>query len=72
MFGFGPTQDLEDATKVVAQIDQGGMALPSLDYYLGTSRPIKDLRAKYVQHVQKMFELAGEPAAKAAAACARR
>jgi putative endopeptidase len=65
-FGFGPVQDLEVASKVVAQIDQGGMALPSLDYYLGASQRNQDLRAKYVQHVQKMFELASEPAAKAA------
>ena len=67
MFGFGPAQDLADASKVVAGVDQGGMALPSLDYYLGNSDHFKELRTKYVQHIQKMFELAGDPADKAAA-----
>jgi putative endopeptidase len=64
-FGFGSAQDLEDASKMVAGIDQGGMALPSLDYYLDNSEHNQQLRAKYVQHIQKMFELAGDPADKA-------
>ena len=67
LFGFGAVQDFDDASKVVAGIDQGGMALPSLDYYLGDSEHFKDIRAKYVQHVQKMFELAGDAPDKAAA-----
>ena len=67
MFGFGSAQDLEDATRSVAGIDQGGMALPSLDFYLGSSDRFKETRAKYVQHVRKMFELAGEPSDRAAA-----
>ena len=66
LFGFGPTQDLEDASKIVAEIDQGGMALPSLDYYLGDTDRFKELRAKYVQHIRKMLELVGEPASQAA------
>ena len=67
LFGFGPTQDLADATKVVAGIDQGGMALPSLDYYLDDGDRFKELRAKYVQHVQAMFALAGDTPEQAAA-----
>jgi predicted metalloendopeptidase len=67
MFGFGQVQDLKDASRVVAGIDQGGMALPSLDYYLDSSERFTDLRSKYVQHIQKMFELAGDPSDKAAA-----
>jgi predicted metalloendopeptidase len=67
LFGFGPAQDLKDASLVVAGIDQGGMALPSLDYYLDNSDHFKDIRAKYLQHMQKMFELAGDPSNKAAA-----
>ena len=60
VMGFGPTQDLADASKVVAGVDQGGMALPSIDYYLGATDRFKDLRAKYVQHIAKMLELAGD------------
>ena len=60
LFGFGPTQDLADASKVVAGIDQGGMALPSIDYYLDAADRFKELRAKYLQHVRKMFQLLGD------------
>jgi len=66
VFGFGPSQDLKDATQMVAGIDQGGMALPALDYYLVDSDRFKDLRAKYLQHMQKMFQLAGDPSDRAA------
>ena len=34
LFGFGPMQDYRDSTQVVANLDQGGMALPSRDFYL--------------------------------------
>jgi len=68
LFGFGSTQDLGDATKIVAGIDQGGMALPSIDYYLDPSDRFRETRTKYVAHIQKMLELAGEPTDQAAAA----
>jgi putative endopeptidase len=67
LFGFGPTQDLADASKVVAGIDQGGMGLPSIDFYTGDSERFKDTRAKYVQHIQKLFRLAGDSPDSAAA-----
>ena len=51
---------------VVAQIDQGGLSLPNRDYYLNTDEKSK-LLTKYRAHIQKMFVLAGEPEAQAAA-----
>ena len=48
-------------------VDQGGMALPALDYYLKDDAHYQDLRTKYVAHVQKMLEIIGEPSDKAAA-----
>ena len=70
MFGFGSTPDFANASHIVAGFDQAGMALPGIDYYLGTSDHFKDLRAKYVKHVQKMLEMAGDPAGEAAAEAA--
>jgi putative endopeptidase len=67
LFGFGPTQDLADASKMVAGIDQGGMALPSLDYYLESADRFQKLRDQYVKHIENMFELAGDPAGRSAA-----
>ncbi len=38
LFGFGSGQDLDDASKVVAVADQGGLGLPDRDYYLKDGR----------------------------------
>jgi putative endopeptidase len=66
-FGFGPTQDMADATRMVPQIDQGGMALPSISYYLDRSADFEQLRGKYLAQIQKMFVLLGDPTRRAAA-----
>ena len=42
-FGFTGQQDYDDASKVVAQIDQGGLSLPNRDYYLKTDDKSKEL-----------------------------
>src|ERR1700680_3871326 len=64
-FGFTGQQDYDDASKVVAQIDQGGLSLPSRDYYIKTDEKSVETVKKYRQHLQKMFALAGEPEAQA-------
>ena len=65
-FGFTGQQDYDNASMVVAVIDQAGLSLPNRDYYLNTDDKSKDLLTKYRAHVQKMFVLAGEPEAQAA------
>jgi putative endopeptidase len=65
-FGFTGLQDYDDASMVVAQIDQGGLSLPNRDYYLKTDDKSKEILSKYRLHVQKMFVLAGEPETQAA------
>jgi len=64
-FGFTGQPDYDDASKVVAQIDQGGLMLPNRDYYLKTDDKSKEILTKYRAHVQKMFVLAGESDAQA-------
>lgn len=66
-FGFTGQQDYDNASMVVAQIDQGGLSLPNRDYYLKTDEKSKELLTKYRQHVKKMFVLAGESDAQATA-----
>jgi len=63
-------QDLHDPTMVVANIDAGGLGLPDRDYYLKTEDRFVDARAKYLEHMQKMFELAGDAPAAAKAKAA--
>ena len=67
LFGFGPTQDFSNAALVVAAIDQGGMGLPGRESYLSDDAKAKEVRQKYLAHVQKLFELAGEKPKQAAA-----
>jgi putative endopeptidase len=60
LFGFGPSIDYNDASLVVAGFDQGGMSMPSRDYYLADNDKMKTKRTQFLDHVQKMFELLGE------------
>jgi len=60
MFGFGSSQDLDDASLVILALDQGGLALPSRDFYLKDDAKSVEIRNKYQAHVRKMFELSGE------------
>lgn len=67
MFSFGSEPDFKNASQVIADADQGGMALPDRDYYIKDDEKSVDLRKQYQAHVQKMFELAGDAPDKAAA-----
>ena len=67
LFGFGSTQDYRDASKEIAEADQGGLGLPDRDYYLKEDAKSVDLRKAYVAHVQKTFELLGDAPTTAAA-----
>jgi len=66
LFGFTGQQDYDDASMVVAQLDQGGLSLPNRDYYLNKDDKSVELLKKYRAHLQKMFALAGESEAQAA------
>ncbi len=59
-FGFGVGQDDMDSTSYIAQFGQGGLGLPDRDYYTLEDAKSQDIRAKYLNHVAKMFELLGE------------
>jgi len=67
MFGFTSGQDLDDASKVVATADQGGLSLPDRNYYLADDAKAVETRQQYVEHVGKMLEAAGENPTQAAA-----
>ncbi len=64
LFSFGSTQDYTDASRMIANPDQGGLSLPDRDYYLLDD--YKDERAGYLKHVEKMFLLLGDAADMAA------
>jgi endothelin-converting enzyme/putative endopeptidase len=67
LFEFGSGQDFKNSNEVIAQLDQGGLGLPDRDYYLKNDQRSVDIRQKYLAHIRRMFELAGEPAGQAKA-----
>ena len=46
LLGFGQQQDFDDATKVVASIDQGGLGLPNRDFYIKDDAKSKEIRTR--------------------------
>ena len=66
VFRFFSGQDYKDSAKVIGQVTQGGLGMPDRDYYFREDDKSKQLRADYVEHVTKMFELAGDAPDKAA------
>ena len=65
-FGYGSGQDFADATQVISVFGSGGLGLPERDYYTRTDAESVKLREQYVDHIRKMFALAGENDAQAA------
>ena len=52
---------------MISAAEQGGLGLPDRDYYFKDDEKSVEIRKQYLAHVQKMFELLGDPAEKAAA-----
>jgi putative endopeptidase len=59
-FGFGGTSDQKNASMIIASVSQGGTTLPDRDQYLRADDRAVKLRATYLDHARKMFQLAGE------------
>jgi len=71
LFRFNVQQDEKDSSKQIAGVSQAGLSLPDRDYYIVDSKRFESIRKEYVEHVTKMFSLAGDSpdqAAKEAAA----
>ena len=67
LFAFYPQPDMHDSTETIAYLDQGGITLPDRDYYIKDDPKSVETRQKYVEHLQKMFELTGDKPEAAAA-----
>ncbi|MBA2078934.1 M13 family metallopeptidase [Rhodanobacter sp. PCA2] len=64
-FRFYGNGDFKDSSREIAYVGQGGLGLPTADYY---SKPdFAKIRDAYVAHIAKLFELTGTPAAAAQA-----
>ena len=67
LFGLFVTQGLEDPSHNMAYLLQGGIAMPSRDYYLSPDKEMAAARAKYETYVTSLLKLAGTPDAEARA-----
>jgi putative endopeptidase len=65
-FRMESNQDFADSSAVISFYAAGGLGLPERDYYTRTDAKSVEQRQQYVEHVKKMFVLAGEPDAQAA------
>jgi putative endopeptidase len=66
LFRFGVQQDEKDSSKQIAGIGQAGLSLPDRDYYIVDSKRFDGIRRQYLEHLTKMFTLAGDTADQAA------
>jgi len=57
LLGFGPKQAYDDATRVVASIDQGGLGLPSRAFYLKDDDKSKEILSEYEAHIAEILIL---------------
>jgi endothelin-converting enzyme/putative endopeptidase len=60
LFGSGSQQDPDNSDAMIVGLNQGGLGLPDRDYYTKDDAKSKEIRQRYLQHVQKMFELIGD------------
>ncbi|HYR87853.1 MAG TPA: M13 family metallopeptidase [Terriglobia bacterium] len=65
VFYFFANHDLKNSSQNIAWVYQGGLSLPNRDYYAKTDDKSKQLRADFVKHVARMFELLGDAPEKA-------
>lgn len=67
-YDFAIHQDAKDATRYIVDLTQSGLGLPDRDYYLkDDDAKLKEVRAKYAAHIEKMLHMAGDKAAAASA-----
>jgi putative endopeptidase len=60
LFQSGSLQDPDNSEQQIAGLTQGGIGLPDRDYYTKDDAKSKEIRERYLQHVQKTFELLGD------------
>ncbi|WDE05292.1 M13 family peptidase [Thalassomonas viridans] len=56
---LGVEIDLKDSSRYSAYLVQSGLSLPEKDYYLNDSERFVEIRKGFVEHIAKMYRLAG-------------
>jgi putative endopeptidase len=58
-FSIGQVADFKNPKQYMIYAAQSGLGLPDREYYFKEDEASVELRAKYVDHIEKMFALAG-------------
>ena len=61
-------QDAKNSLQYAVILSQSGLGMPDRDYYLKDEAKLKETRARYLAHVHKMLEMAGDADAESHAA----
>ncbi|GAC1620318.1 MAG: M13 family metallopeptidase [Vulcanimicrobiaceae bacterium] len=69
-FGFAPEQDPADAHRVIVSLGQGGLSLPTREYYLSSAPRSKAIRSAFVREIAATLRASGDAGGRAAAAAA--
>ena len=67
-YGLGINLDARNSAQYAVILFQSGLGLPDRDYYLKDDARLKDARAAYRTHIEKMLSMAGDAKAAASAA----
>jgi predicted metalloendopeptidase len=59
LFGLWVAQDLNDPSRYLPFLLQGGLGMPDREYYLGTSAAMAAIRPQYLAHIAAVLRLAG-------------
>ena len=62
LFRLGIGQDDKDSATMAVGIRQGGLGLPERDFYFNKEAGVARIRAEYVDHIARTFELLGRDA----------
>jgi putative endopeptidase len=59
-YGLQINQDARNSAQYAVILFQGGLGMPDRDYYLKDDAKLKDARAGYLTHIEKMLTMAGQ------------
>lgn len=71
LFGLWVAQDLDEPSRYLPFLLQGGLVMPDREYYLDGSPRMEKIRARYLVYIAGMLQLAGDPASDAQARAGR-
>ncbi len=66
LFSLSPDQRLENASQVIAYLDQSGLNLPEVSYYTSDDAAMVEARNGYRAHLEREFKLLGQSPPQAA------